>query len=87
MLKMYALELKFCIHFTSSSDQTGRGICLYRGEKGNSLLYVVQITSGAGYGPVAEYYEHGNGLLGFIKGGDFLDHLSDYQLLQKDSAP
>jgi hypothetical protein len=31
--------------------------------------------------------EHGNELLGFIKGGKFLDYMSDYQLLKKDSAP
>jgi hypothetical protein len=30
--------------------------------------------------------EHGNEPLGSIKGGEFLDKLSDYQLLKKDSA-
>jgi hypothetical protein len=35
---------------------------------------------------VAGSCEHGNELSGFIKGGEFLDWLSDYQLL-KDSAP
>jgi hypothetical protein len=30
--------------------------------------------------------EYGNELLGSIKGGEFLDELSDCQLLKKDSA-
>jgi len=32
-------------------------------------------------------YKHGNEPLGAIKGMEFLDQLSDYQLLKKDSAP
>jgi hypothetical protein len=36
---------------------------------------------------VAGSSEHGNELLGSIKGGEFLDQLSDCQLLKKDSAP
>jgi hypothetical protein len=31
--------------------------------------------------------EHGNEPMGSITGGEFLDHLSDYQLPKKDSAP
>jgi hypothetical protein len=31
--------------------------------------------------------EHGNEPLGSIKGGEFLDYLSNCQLLKKDSAP
>jgi len=31
--------------------------------------------------------EHGNEALGSIKGGKFLDHLSDCQLLSNDSWP
>jgi hypothetical protein len=30
------------------------------------------------------FYEYGNELLGSKKGGEFLNQLSDYQLLQKD---
>jgi hypothetical protein len=36
--------------------------------------------------PVEGGYEHGNELLGSITGGKFLDWLSDYWLLKKDSA-
>jgi len=32
-------------------------------------------------------YEHGNVTSGSITGVEFLDQLSDYQLLKKDSAP
>jgi hypothetical protein len=32
-------------------------------------------------------FEHGNEPAGSIKGGEFLDHMSDYQILKKDSAP
>jgi hypothetical protein len=31
--------------------------------------------------------EHSNESSGSIKGGQFLDHLSDYWLLNKDSGP
>jgi len=31
--------------------------------------------------------ENGNETSGSIKGREFLEHLSDYQLLKKDSAP
>jgi hypothetical protein len=34
---------------------------------------------------VAGSCEHGNELSGSIKGGEFLDALSDYYLLRKDS--
>jgi hypothetical protein len=42
---------------------------------------------GSGQGPVARSCEHGNELSGSIKGGKFLDGLSDYRLFKKDSAP
>jgi hypothetical protein len=31
-------------------------------------------------------YGHGDELLGSIKGGEFLEYLSDYYLLEKDSV-
>jgi len=34
---------------------------------------------------VAGYCEYGNEPSGFIKGGEFVDQLSDFQLLKKDS--
>jgi hypothetical protein len=40
-------------------------------------------SSGSGYGPVAGSCEHGNELLGPIKGNDFLDLLCDYLLPPK----
>jgi len=43
-------------------------------------------TSGSGEGPVASSCGHGSESSGSIKGGEFLDWLSDSQLL-KDSAP
>jgi hypothetical protein len=36
--------------------------------------------SSSGEGPVAGPYKHGNESLGSIKGGEFLDHMSDYKL-------
>jgi len=36
---------------------------------------------------VADYCEHGNETSGFIKGGEFVDWLSDYKLPKKGSAP
>jgi hypothetical protein len=38
-------------------------------------------------GPVAGSWEYGNEPLGSIKGEEFLEYLSDYKLLKKDSAP
>jgi hypothetical protein len=35
-------------------------------------------SSGSGQGPVVGSYEHGNETSGSIKGGTFLDKLSDY---------
>jgi hypothetical protein len=32
-------------------------------------------------------YEHGNNCSCFIKSGEYLDHLSDYQLSKKDHTP
>jgi len=43
--------------------------------------------SGSGYGPVADFCEHGSEPSGSIKGGEFHGYLSDYQLVKKDSAP
>jgi hypothetical protein len=36
---------------------------------------------------VASSCEHGNETSGYIKGEEFLDKLSDCQLLKKDSVP
>jgi hypothetical protein len=44
-------------------------------------------ASGSGWGLVVGCSEHSNELSGFINGGSFIDYLSDYQLLEKDSAP
>jgi len=44
-------------------------------------------SSGSGYEPVVGPYEGGNEPSGSIKGREFLDYLSDCQLLKKDSAP
>jgi hypothetical protein len=35
---------------------------------------------------VVNFCKHGNELSGFIKGGEFLEYLSDYQLHKEDSA-
>jgi hypothetical protein len=43
--------------------------------------------SGSGYGPAAGSCEHGNEHSRSIKGGEFLDYLSDYWLLKKTFAP
>jgi hypothetical protein len=42
---------------------------------------------GSGYGPVAGSCEHNNDLSGSIKGGEFLDWLSEDWLPKKDSVP
>jgi hypothetical protein len=44
-------------------------------------------ASGSGQGPVAGCCKHDNESSASIRGGKFLDQLSDYQLLKKDSAP
>jgi hypothetical protein len=44
-------------------------------------------SSGPGLEQVAGSRVHGDELSGSIKGGEFLDKLSDCQLLKKDSAP
>jgi hypothetical protein len=41
---------------------------------------------GSGYGPVEGYCEHGSEPLGSIKYFKFLEYLSDWFLLKKDSA-
>jgi hypothetical protein len=38
-------------------------------------------SSGSGWGPVASFFGYGNDLFGFIKGGEFLEQLPDYQYL------
>jgi hypothetical protein len=40
-----------------------------------------------GQGPVAGSGRHDNEPSNLIKGGEFLDQLSDYQLLKKDCDP
>jgi hypothetical protein len=42
---------------------------------------------GLGRRPVVVSCEHGNEISGFMIGGGFIDRSSDYQLLEKDSAP
>jgi hypothetical protein len=44
-------------------------------------------SSGSGHGPMVGSCEHGNELPSSIKGGEFLDQLSDNKLLKKDSVP
>jgi hypothetical protein len=46
-----------------------------------------QVSFGSGRGPLRGSYEHGNEISGSIKGGEFLELLSDCQLLKKDCAP
>jgi hypothetical protein len=41
----------------------------------------------SGQGPVTRSWEQGNETLGSIKGREFLNYWSDYQLIKKDSAP
>jgi hypothetical protein len=41
---------------------------------------------GSGYGPVAGSCEHGNDISGSLRGGEFLEYLSDYQLLKDSSS-
>jgi hypothetical protein len=43
-------------------------------------------ASGLGLGLVAGSCEHGNETSGFIKAENFLDNLSECQVLKKDSA-
>jgi hypothetical protein len=52
---------------------------------GNVLLKTLDLF-GSGYGLVARFCEHGYEPSGSIKGREFLDHLSDCQLLKEDSA-
>jgi hypothetical protein len=44
-------------------------------------------ASGSGKGHVAGSCEHGHEPSAFIKGGEFLDYLNDYELLKMDFAP
>jgi hypothetical protein len=50
---------------------------------GSGFIWIRLGTSGRKGGSC----EHGNEPLGSIKGGEFLDWLSDYYLLKKDSVP
>jgi hypothetical protein len=43
-------------------------------------------SCGTGKGKAVGPYEHGNEPSGFTKGGEFLNQLSNYQLLNKDSV-
>jgi hypothetical protein len=44
-------------------------------------------SANSGFGQMVSSWENGNELLGCIKGGEFLDLLSSYELLKKDSNP
>jgi hypothetical protein len=44
-------------------------------------------STGSGQDPVTCACEHGNEPPDFIKGEVFLDQVSDYQVLKKDSSP
>jgi hypothetical protein len=44
-------------------------------------------ASGSGYGSVAGSFEHIIETSSSIKGGEFLDYLSEYWFIKKDSAP
>jgi hypothetical protein len=37
---------------------------------------------GLGYGAYVRYFEHVNNLSSSVKGGEFVDHTSEYQLLK-----
>jgi hypothetical protein len=52
---------------------------------GNVLLKTLDLFR-SGYGLVMNFCEHGNEPVGSVKGGEFLDYLSDCQCLKKDSA-
>jgi len=41
----------------------------------------------SGHGPVADFCELDTEPSGFIKGGEFLDYLSECRLIKKDSDP
>jgi hypothetical protein len=43
-------------------------------------------SSGSSYGPLVGCYEHGNEVFGFTKGGEFRNEMSDYCLLDDDTA-
>jgi hypothetical protein len=44
-------------------------------------------STGSGQGSLMASCEHGNKLTGFIKDGGYLDHLTNYQLFKRVSAP
>lgn len=46
-----------------------------------------KLLTGSGHGPVAGSEEHEKLRPGSVKGGEFIDQLSDCQLLKKHSAP
>jgi hypothetical protein len=37
--------------------------------------------------PGGNFYEHDNETSGSVRGGEFLDHVSDYQIIKKDPVP
>jgi hypothetical protein len=51
------------------------------------IVVTISNSSGSVKGPVADSFEHGNETSVSIKGREFPDWLSDYQLLKKDCAP
>jgi len=44
-------------------------------------------ASGSGWGPVAGPFEYDNEPSGSIRNGEFLNYLSEYQLLKNNLAP
>jgi hypothetical protein len=67
----------------SSGLSFGEGIATPQREKNNLLR---NVTQGLGFGPMAGCCEHGNEPSVAVKVGEFLNCLSDYCLLKKDSA-
>jgi hypothetical protein len=43
-------------------------------------------SSGPEWCPLSDFCEHGDETLGFVKGEEYLDHLSNYQLLKNNSG-
>jgi hypothetical protein len=44
-------------------------------------------STGFKYGPVTDPCKHGNESWDSMKGGEFLEQVSDYKLVNKDSTP
>jgi hypothetical protein len=47
---------------------------------------VVHLSTGLGHNPMEDFCKHCNESSGSIKGGKFINQLSDHQLVKKDSA-